>query len=236
MAQPYELSARLYDEIYGVERYARQAAAVRAYLAQKHSSARTMLEIGCGTGGHLAYFRDSFSVTGIDLSAAMLAVAREKLPDVPLYQADMRTLELSTRFDVVTCLFSSIAYVRSCAELNATVARLAAHLNPAGLLIIEPWFTPEQWYPGRVRGGLQVDRDDLKIARFCVSGTRGRFAVMPMHHLVAEASGVSHFVEEHELFLATTAEYEAAFAMAKLTSVHFDADLLPRGAWIGRAD
>jgi hypothetical protein len=62
-----------------------------------------------------------------------------------------------------------------------------------------------------------------------------RFAVTPMHHLVAEPSGVTHFVETHELLLATCEEYAAAFAAAGLAAIRFGAGVLPRGAWIGAA-
>lgn len=105
----------------------------------------------------------------------MLAVARAKVPDVPLHDADMRTFNLAKRFDVVACLFSSIGYVRSVWELNTAVAVMA------------PWFTPDQWQPGRVRGGMVVDDDDLKIVRFVIPDVRDRFAVTAMQHLVAES-------------------------------------------------
>jgi hypothetical protein len=44
---------------------------------------------------------------------------------------------------------------------------------------------------------------------------------------------VTHFVETHELLLATADEYRAAFTRAGL-AVEFQPDLLARGAWIGR--
>jgi hypothetical protein len=78
-----------------------------------------------------------------------------------------------------------------------------------------------------------VDEADLKVARLVVSSTRDRFAVTPMHHLVARPSGVTHFVETHELLLATAHEYRAAFTRANL-DVQYEPNVLVRGAWIGR--
>jgi SAM-dependent methyltransferase len=233
---PYDASARYYDRIYAFKAYDEEAQAVRRLLAGLHPTAQTLLEVGCGTAGHLAFFAQWFEAEGLDRSPSMLAVAREKLPEAPLHKGDMRTFELARRFDVVTCLFSSIGYVRSLEELNRAVANMARHLTPGGLLIVEPWFTPDQWRPGHVGGSIVVNDDTLKIARFCVSETRGRFAVTPMHHLVADPTGVTHFVETHELFLATSEELEQAFVGAGLRDVRFDADVLPRGAWIGRAN
>jgi hypothetical protein len=112
---------------------------------------------------------------------------------------------------------------------------MARHLEPGGLLAIEPWFTPGQWQPGRkVRGGLLVDRDDLKVARLVVSEIQGRFAVTPMHHLVATPGGVEHFVETHELFLAEVDELRAAFTAAGLVDVEFVPGVLVRGLWLGQ--
>jgi ubiquinone/menaquinone biosynthesis C-methylase UbiE len=236
MPDPFEQSAEYYDLIYGRKSYREEAESVRSLLIRLHPSATNLLEVGCGTGGHIVYLRSWYTVEGLDASPTMLAVARRKLRDIALHEGDMRHFALGKKFDVVTCLFSVIGYVRSVAELDTAVATMARHLRPEGVLIVEPWWTANQWQtPGAVVGSLVVDQPELKIARFVVSETRGRFAVTPMHHLVARPSGVTHFIETHELLLATADEYAQAFARAGLKDVTFAADVLPRGAWIGRA-
>lgn len=84
-----------------------------------------------------------------------------------------------------------------------------------------------------MHGGLLVDRDDLKVARLGVTETRGRFAVTPMHHLVATLAGIEHFVETHELFLAEREELEHGFLAAGLVDVRYVPDVLVRGLWLG---
>lgn len=232
MRAPYSQSAELYDRIYSKKDYAAEAETVRGLITHAHPGARTLLEVACGTGSHLAIFARWFEVEGVDASAEMLAVARTKLPTTALHVADMRSLALGRTFDAITCLFSGIGYVRSIDELNASIAAMAGHLGDGGVLIVEPWFTPEQWRPGTIHGSLLVDEPDLKVARMVVSTTRDRFAVTPMHHLVAQPSGVTHFVETHELLLASTDEYRAAFVAAGL-DVRYEPDILVRGAWIG---
>lgn len=235
MVAPYTRAAVLYDAVYGHKAYADEAAMLRALVERERPAARTLLEVGCGTGGHLVHLREHFACEGVDLSPAMLDVARAKLPGIELGLADMRDFALPRRFDVVASLFSVIGYVRSVEELEAATATMAKHLEPGGVLVVEPWFTPAQWRPGANIHALHVDRDDLKVSRMTVSGQRGRFAITPMHHLVATLEGVEHFVETHELFLAEADECRAALAKAGLEHVRYEPDVFVRGAWIGRA-
>jgi SAM-dependent methyltransferase len=234
MSLPYRRSAELYDQIYADKPFASEAATIHAVVERVRPGARTLLDVGCGTGAHLAHLREWFDVEGIDASADMIEVARRKLPDAPLSVGDMRSFALERRFDAVTSLFSAIGYVRSVEELGAAIANMARHLAPGGALLVEPWIRPDEWNPGKkVHGTMLLDRDDFKLVRMVVSHTRDRFAVTPMHHLVATLAGVEHFVETHELFLAEPAELEQAFVDAGLQDVHYVPDVLVRGLWVG---
>ena len=234
MSLPYERSAEIYDRLYGRKPVGTEVEQLRSLVAARCPAARSLLDVGCGTGSHLAQLREWIAVEGLDASPAMLAVARRKLPDVPLHEGDMRSFALARGFDVVISLFSTIGYVRSADELGQAIATMARHLTPGGVLAVEPWFTPAQWRPGaKVHGEVLADADDLKIARFTVSGVRDRFAITPMHHLVATLDGVEHFVETHELFLAEHEEVEGAFRAAGLVDVAYVPELLVRGLWLG---
>lgn len=233
MATPYRDSAAFYDGIYDDKDYVAEAASVHTLVLQRCPRARTLLDVGCGTGGHLAQLRQWFEVHGADVSAQMIARAAEKLPEVPLHVADLRELSLGRSFDAVVCLFSAIGYVASLEELRRGVAAMAQHVAPGGVLAIEPWFTPEAWRPWTVHGSLAIDRPELKVARLVRSEVRGRISVMPMHHLVASTEGVEHFVETHEMFLATEDEIAQAFADAGLRDVELRRDALVRGLWLG---
>jgi ubiquinone/menaquinone biosynthesis C-methylase UbiE len=87
----YGRSARWYDTIYSFKDYAAEADSLRALLAQHRPGARRLLDVACGTGEHLRHLRAHFAVEGIDASPDMLAIARAKLPGMPLHLADMRS-------------------------------------------------------------------------------------------------------------------------------------------------
>ena len=228
----YGRSARWYDTIYGFKDYAAEAESVRALVTEARPGARRLLDVACGTGEHLRHLQAFFEVEGIDASPDMLAVAREKLPGVPLHPADMRAFDLGRTFDAAICMFSAVGHLADEAELVAAVRGIARHLESGGVFLLEPWLTPEAYTPGNVHG-LFVDNPDVKLARINVSQLSGRTCVFDMHHLVGTPDGVEHFVEHLELTLFPLDSYREALAAAGL-SVRFDPNgPTGRGLFIG---
>ncbi len=189
----YRDLAVYYDRIYSKKPYRAQTA-VLVRLARRfgRSGGRRWLDVACGTGRHLEYLRREFEVTGVDLSGTMLRLARRRLPGVRLVRADMRSFALGERFDVVSCLFSAIGYLRNEREIRQAFRAFASHLLPGGVLLIEPWIAPGQVpprprEPRRVPGRDHEDRaggngpppgDDLPD-RVRLSPRRGGAGVPP---------------------------------------------------------
>jgi SAM-dependent methyltransferase len=145
----------------------------------------------------------------------------------------MTSFQLDRRFDVVTCLFSAIAYVETHERMRAAVACMARHLEPGGLLVIEPWFEPDQYWTGTITSN-HVDRDDLKIAWMYTSQREGRVSVLDIHYLVGTSAGVDGFTETHRLGLFTRAEHMDALRAAGLDASHDPGGLFGRGLYLGR--
>lgn len=226
-------SQRFYDLIYSWKDYPAEAARLHAAIEdRKRSPGSRLLDVACGTGKHLELLRDRYEVEGVDLDPGMLAVARARLPGVPLHQGDFRHIDLDRRFDVVTCLFSSIAYARGTGELRQAVASMAAHLEPGGVLVVEPFFSPEEFTAGRV-DLLCVEEPGLKVARMARSEVRDGLAVLDWHYLVGRPEGVEHLVEPHELSLFRHTDYLSAFGDAGLAVAHDPEGLMGRGLFIG---
>ena len=229
----YERSAEFYDAIYSFKNYEKETAKLHELIQQhKRSPGNGLLDVACGTGGHIAYLKRNYSVEGLDISPLMLRLARKKHPDVVFYRRDMTNFRLTKEFDVVTCLFSAIGHVKTRRRLDLAVRAMARHLKPGGVLVVESWPTPKQWQNGRL-GANFVDEPNLKIARFSISKARGRLSVQDLHHLVATPNRIQHFVERLEMGLFTHDEYLDTFRQAKLETAYDPEGLMGRGLYIG---
>ena len=126
--------------------------------------ARTILDVASGTGEHDKFLKNHYSVDGIDLNENYLTAARMKNPAGHYTRADMTDFDLATTYDAVTCLFSAIGYVKTVERMNRAVACMARHVKPSGVLIVEPWITPENWKPGNDFHSCRRNRRRTKFA------------------------------------------------------------------------
>jgi ubiquinone/menaquinone biosynthesis C-methylase UbiE len=233
---PYSTLAETYDLVYSWKDYAKESKNIVRWIQRwGPKGARTLLDVACGTGNHLVYLRKRFDCTGIDLNPAMLRVARRKLPGVRLRRGPMQSFDLHREYDVVTCLFSAIGYVRNLSEFNQTIRNLAHHVKPGGIVIVEPWVFPSDFIPGKAHAVLGK-APGVWIVRANVSTVKGRVSKMRFHYLLARdgAKRVRYWSVDHRSFGVTPAEYRTAFRRAGL-SVRYVREGLTgtRGAFLG---
>ena len=231
----YKELAKYYDLIYLWKDYETEANTIKELIKKyKKSDGNILLDVGCGTGMHIKYFKDDFSCTGIDINDEMVEVAKSKVDEVIFEQGNMIDFNLKNEFDVILCLFSSIGYVRTYSNLEKTIKNFANHLKKGGVLVIEPWFTKSTFWVG-VPGMTTYDGDDVKIARLNTTRVEGDMSIMEMHYLIAEKNGdIKHFVDLHELGLFETDKTLELMGKANLMSEFLVNGLMKdRGLLIG---
>lgn len=213
--------------------WAHEARDVAARIRDLRPDARSLLDVGCGTGLHLEAFRTAFEhVEGLEIAPAMRERAKRRLPGVEIHDGDMRDFALGRTFDAVTSLFTPIGYAESVDEMRSAVGCMAAHLPIGGVLAIEPWWLAEVYLDGYV--GSDLVRDDGRvIARVSHTQKVGRTAHMTEGWLVGDESGVREFTVTQSFTLFRRAEIEAAFAAAGCTVEYHEPWLTGRGLFVG---
>jgi glycine/sarcosine N-methyltransferase len=112
--------------------------------ALEQVNARTVLDVACGGGHHaIALARQGYTVSGIDLSAEMIALARFNAAqaDVSIRFEQAGLADIGARFtqtfDAVLCLGNSLPHVLTETEQVASLAAMRGRLRAGGALVLQ---------------------------------------------------------------------------------------------------
>ena len=229
-------SAEFYDAIYSFKDYAAEAIQIADLVRSLQPRARTILDVACGTGEHaLRLSRDhGFTVDGLDLDPALLAIARTKHPAGEFFQGSMSDFALGKRYDVVMCLFSSIGYLVTLDRVRAALDCFRRHLNAGGVVIVEPWFGPGVLDTSRVVS-VEGRYRGRRVERTNRNQVDGRVSWLHFEYRIEMPDGTIRTASEvHELGLFTVDEMRDAFAAAGLDATYDTPGLTGRGLWTAR--
>ncbi len=248
-------SAEFYDDIYlarGKDYQAEVEYLCRLIKARKPSLGDSLLDVACGTGEHLRHFLTQADITafGIDHCAEMLAIAHRKLDGEPgvavgtggtggsgrrgviLQQAGMTDFALGRTFDVITCLFASIAYLADVQTLRHAIRNMVRHLAPGGLLLLEPGLMPHQ-LKAPMRDQTICTIGDVEIRRTTTAQPRDNTLIIRFDFDIRTHQGIREFSEEHVIRLFTPENYEQSFIAANLAVEYDSQGPDGRGLFIG---
>ena len=103
-----------------------------------------LLELGCGSGRLLIPLaQEGYTITGVDTSDKMLALARERAQQaklssrVTLVQQDITTLQLSQKFSMAFVALGSFAHLTSRKIQQQALAAIRKHLTTGGIFILD---------------------------------------------------------------------------------------------------
>ncbi len=118
-----------------------------------------VLELAIGTGRVAVPLRErGVDVTGIELSAPMVARLREKVDEatIPVVMGDMATARAQGEYALVYLVFNTISNLLTQAEQVACFRNAARHLVPGGRFVIELWVPELRWLPPGVPATVGV--------------------------------------------------------------------------------
>ena len=128
---------------------------VEWYRALASEAEGAVLELGCGTGRvALALAEDGIEVVGVDISEAMLAVARERTEraggTAPSWQqADLRDVDLGRVFQLVLVPLGGLQHMETLDDVVSAFDSIRRHLAPDGLAVVDVEAPlPDDFTPG----------------------------------------------------------------------------------------
>lgn len=161
----YDKIAHLYDIMYNPGTGFDHMAQVRWVddWRAKLDLPKTVLDLACGTGQHLACFEAlGYATFGMDASQPMLEVAARRLRHTPLQQGFFHSFRLAEKAPLITCFFNALSYNTSESELRQALQNIHANLLDNGLLVFDILCTtaPQAAFNVRVYegSGLQFSR------------------------------------------------------------------------------
>ena len=143
--------AKYYDLLYRDKNYDGEAEFVDGLLRAYAPAARTLLELGCGTGALAVRLAErGYDVHGVDISDSMLSRGRERAAGldssighrVQFSQGDLRTVRIPRVFDAVISTFHVISYQTTAESLAAAFRTAKEHLRPGGVFLFDFWYGP----------------------------------------------------------------------------------------------
>ena len=144
----FQSYSQYYDLIYADKDYANETTYILAVLARHGLRARTLLELGCGTGRHALLLAErGFDVIGIERSPGMAEEAIRRSASLTSGSftcriGDIRTTGLGETFDAVLSLFHVVSYQTTDDDVRAVFNAASAHLLPGGLFFFDVWHGP----------------------------------------------------------------------------------------------
>lgn len=147
----FDLYAAYYDLLYRDKDYSGETDYLVKLIGEATPHVRSVLELGCGTGGHAMQFAErGFEVHGIDLSDSM--VERARLRRVAAAEAvaarldfqvgDVRSFRAGRTFDAVVSLFHVMSYQTANEDQAAAFATARCHLEAGGIFLFDFWYGP----------------------------------------------------------------------------------------------
>jgi SAM-dependent methyltransferase len=134
---PYSILARYYDRLVGDDARKMNRHARGKILGETLSRARTVCDLGCGTGSTaIELARAGKKVYAVDFSPDMCRLARQKARrarrSVKVLRADMRSFRLPEPVDLVLSEFNPLNHLPGRSDLVRAFRAVARNLQPCG--------------------------------------------------------------------------------------------------------
>jgi SAM-dependent methyltransferase len=212
----YNKFAEYYDLIYKeIVNYENECQILKAVFGKCCEGPKTVLDLGCGTGSHTVVFsKCGYSVTGIDISPAMIKKAREKAEkegiNTEFLAQDMRRLNLKTKFQCAVCMFGAFGYLLTDEDLAIFLSGLYKHLDEGGIFVYEYW-NIGGLKPSPYQSWMKAQDENVTVYRMSESNFDRKTNVLNIEMnfvVISKDKQAETFTENHKIRCYTLEEME----------------------------
>jgi SAM-dependent methyltransferase len=223
---PFKKYARYYDLLYRDKDYSGETQYVHNLIRSQCAGARTILNLGCGSGRHdrrLAEY--GYVVTGVDISDEMLSEARQAAAGkegLKYVLGDLCTVRLTEKFDAVIALFHVMSYQITNDDLLKAFATANYHLKENGVFIFDCWYGPGVLTDRPVVRIREIEDELVSITRIAKPVTHPNDNVVDVNYLMfireKSSSNVHEIRELHRMRYLFGPEVKYLLSMSGLVS------------------
>jgi SAM-dependent methyltransferase len=234
-----------YNLLYKDKDYAAEARYVHGLIQSHCPAAKTVLNLGCGTGNHdFELVKLGYEITGVDMSEEMLSAANSRFASInsqpttdllhssgscSFLPGDIRTVRFNKTFDVVISLFHVMSYQTTNADLLAAIATAKKHLSPGGVFIFDCWYGPGVLSDPPVTRVKVLSRNGISLTRIAEPVLHPNENVVDVNYRILlvddETNHLVELTELHRMRYLFTPEIELILEQC-------DMKLLKNGAWL----
>jgi len=198
----FDAYSAYYDLFYRDKPYEQEVAWLVERMRRYQPGARTLLDVGCGTGAYTELFaQQGYTAQGVDLSPSMIAQATGAGGRASYATGDARSYRAAEPVDIVTLLFHVMSYQTTDDDVIRTLESCFANLRDGGLLCFDVWHKPAVLFQQPEERTKECRDEDYTAVRHAV----------PVHHraqqvvdvcydiTVTSREGSAHFEEVHSM-------------------------------------
>lgn len=211
-----ESYSKCYDAVYRHKDYQKECDVLENIFRRYCVSAKTILDLGCGTGNHAIPFGlRGYQVLGVDRSLAMILQAKRKSNDLPVefLHLDIQSLNLSQKFDVILMMFAVLGYQVEDSQLTTSLQVVQQHLNPGGVFLFDCWYGPAVRDQKPERRTQEIFLEEAKVTRVSLGTLRPQTDLcdVEIRTEIEERGGRREFKESHTMRFFYRAQLEKLF-------------------------
>ena len=167
----FQQYSNYYDLLYKDKNYKEESDYVISKINFFSDNAKTILELGSGSGSHAKYFCEKgFEVTGIERSQEMVALSLQKeINNFKPLVGDISTIQLFQTFDVAMSLFHVVSYLKDNQSLIECFNKVNNHLNPNGVFIFDVWYSPAVYFQQPETRIKRLENHEIEVIRIAES-------------------------------------------------------------------